>query len=102
MGECKRCGLCCKEIVIPIYVKSYTAVEKADLVEYLNLRNGIKAEINGYKLLLSIKADCTKLIAAVNEPAFCIIQENKPKICKRFPLTTAKELIPYCEYFKED
>jgi len=89
MGECKKCGECCKWV----YISSLKTPEIDD--EWCKGR-GIIYDIKGAYIIFKIPLKCKYL----TEDNLCSIHDHKPDVCNSFPEKTHRFLIPEeCRYY---
>jgi len=79
--ECKRCGNCCKSVVINVKVDMADR-DAEDFVKFLEM-HGMKAVYNNNTIAVMVYAKCENLIEK-NGGTVCDIYENRPKICREY------------------
>jgi Fe-S-cluster containining protein len=73
MTECKRCGSCCKVLIIPVHT------EKEEDEEFYRVR-GFKADKDVF--LIKFPHRCPHLTS----DNLCDIHNSKPKLCRDYPV----------------
>jgi len=87
-GQCKRCGVCCMTARMS-FAKSDVAGGNEDaardLLRWWSLRPGTFVKEGEDTIEFGIDAPCKFLSFDEDGKATCLIQDNKPQICRDFP-----------------
>lgn len=89
--KCKRCGLCCKWLLVGTLAKG----GELDW-DYIKARNLIAVD-RGTFITLYVDAPCKHL----TEDNLCSIQDSKPESCKDFP-SNKDEALPNCGWWDNE
>jgi len=83
MIECKNCdGECCKRLIIPLCDQMLLDEDQA---KWLVMHENISIGISQGKAAIIIQTRCENL-----ENGDCKIYENRPDVCKDFPVETCR------------
>lgn len=93
MIGCKKCGACCKVVVMVISTKGIIGLDDQEWAKYHNL----KLLKRGNLVLVFIPCRCNHL----KEDNSCDIYFQRPQTCVVFPNMETADLIPEgCKYFE--
>lgn len=88
-GECLRCGQCC--LTARLRLSKEQLVEKdttilMDVLRWLSLRPKVFVKEDDVSIEIGVDVPCKFLgFDKKDEKAVCLIQDNKPGICRDFP-----------------
>lgn len=83
-GECQRCGRCCSQVITTLQYSD----ELRDYLEWLSLHQNITVRLDKTAKIaeVQIRTKC-RMLRYKHDKAVCKIYENRPKICRDFPMT---------------
>lgn len=88
IGNCKRCGNCCRDFYIDVRVDQVTDYEFTEYIKWLDCHVGVRTYIKDFKdrsVEIQIKTPCKYLLDNKDGTFSCAIQDDKPEVCKRYP-----------------
>jgi len=99
IGECQRCGKCCTTCTFRLARDSVASGDRDivdDLLRWIGLREHVQTRVSENLIEIGIGIPCKFLTFDESGKATCLIYENRPLICRRFPMTPTAT----CKYFQ--
>lgn len=89
-GECLRCGKCCQSVYLTVTLAENATEEERkkndDVLTWASLHEDVVVQkVDEHTNLVGMDRPCRFLAFDDEGKATCLMYENRPEICRRFP-----------------